>query len=151
VGEYGFDFTRFGVRVPAVLVSPWVEQGTVYRAPAGGPPLDHTSILRTVELLFGVPALTARDAAAPDLGNALTAQAPRTDDPLAGVTPPQSTTPNPSAGLPSHLQKIHAELVAALPVPGTSGQMPSLHSDDEYHQFIESRTAAWKAGRSKGA
>jgi phospholipase C len=39
VGEYGFDFTRFGVRVPAVLVSPWVEQGTVYRAPAGGPRL----------------------------------------------------------------------------------------------------------------
>jgi phospholipase C len=26
-GEFGFDFTRFGVRVPAVLVSPLIEPG----------------------------------------------------------------------------------------------------------------------------
>jgi phospholipase C len=148
VGEFGFDFSRFGVRVPAVLVSPWIEAGTVYRAPAGGPPLDHTSILKTVELLFGVAPLTARDAAAPDLGGALTARQPRTDDPLAGVVAPTSSTPNPSAGLPSHLQEIHADLVAALPVPGTSGSqepMPPLRTDADYRRFIDSRTAAWKA------
>jgi hypothetical protein len=29
-GEYGFDFTRFGVRVPAVLVSPLIAPGTVF-------------------------------------------------------------------------------------------------------------------------
>src|SRR5581483_1040206 len=33
VGEQNFDFKRFGVRVPAVLVSPYIAQGTVYRAP----------------------------------------------------------------------------------------------------------------------
>src|SRR5262249_18449267 len=32
-GEQGFDFTRFGVRVPAVLVSPLIAKGTVFRPP----------------------------------------------------------------------------------------------------------------------
>jgi phospholipase C len=48
-GEFGFDFTRFGVRVPAVLVSPLITAGTVFRVPAGSTPLDHTSILKTVQ------------------------------------------------------------------------------------------------------
>ena len=48
-GEFSFGFERFGVRVPAVLVSPLIAPGTVYRVPAGGTPLDHTSILKTVE------------------------------------------------------------------------------------------------------
>ena len=34
-GEFGFDFTRFGVRVPAVLVSPLIPAGTIYRVPGG--------------------------------------------------------------------------------------------------------------------
>jgi phospholipase C len=67
-GEYGFDFTRFGVRVPTVLVSPLVAAGSVFRAPAGGPPFDHTSVLKTIEQRWGLPSLTARDAAAPGIG-----------------------------------------------------------------------------------
>ena len=35
-------------------------------------PIDHTSVLKTIEVRWGLPALTARDAAAPDLGGALT-------------------------------------------------------------------------------
>jgi len=35
VGEWGFDFTRFGVRVPALLVSPRIAAGTVFRAKRG--------------------------------------------------------------------------------------------------------------------
>ena len=34
-GEFEFDFTRFGVRVPTVLVSPLIPAGTVFRAPDG--------------------------------------------------------------------------------------------------------------------
>src|SRR5215469_4005062 len=34
-GESGFDFTRFGVRVPAVLVSPLIAPGTIFNVPAG--------------------------------------------------------------------------------------------------------------------
>jgi phospholipase C len=87
-GEYGFDFTRFGPRVPTVLVSPLIAAGTVFRVPAGAAPLDHTSILKTVEIRWSLAALTARDAAASGLGAVLTLSAPRTDDPLEGVVVP---------------------------------------------------------------
>ena len=130
-GEFGFGFTRFGVRVPAVLVSPLIAPGTVFRVPPGGAPLDHTSILKTVQQRWGLPALTRRDAAAPGFGDVLTLTAPRTDDPLAGVTVPTSSGPGPSAGLPSHLQEIQAELVSRQfpagrsAVPGQAGPAPA--------------------------
>jgi phospholipase C len=44
----GFDFRRFGVRVPAIVVSSYVRPGTVFRAPTGSVPYDHTSILATL-------------------------------------------------------------------------------------------------------
>jgi phospholipase C len=43
-----FDFSRFGVRVPTILVSSYVRPGTVFRAPPGQTPFDHTSILATL-------------------------------------------------------------------------------------------------------
>ncbi len=43
-----FDFSRFGVRVPTILVSSYLRPGTVFRAPPGQTPFDHTSILATV-------------------------------------------------------------------------------------------------------
>ena len=112
-GEFGFGFDRFGVRVPTVLVSPLIAQGTVYRVPAGGTPLDHTSILRTVEQRWNLPTLTARDAAAPSFAAVLTLTTPRTDDVLAaaGVTVPVASGPGPAAATVSHLESIHAELV----------------------------------------
>jgi phospholipase C len=113
VGEYGFDFTRFGPRVPTVLVSPLIEAGTVFRVPDSSTPLDHTSILATVEHRFSLPALTRRDAAAPDVGAVLTLTAARTDDPLAGVSAPApSTTPAQLAAQPAHLDQIRTELEA---------------------------------------
>jgi phospholipase C len=137
-GEFGFDFTRFGVRVPTVLVSPLIAPGTVYRVPAGSTPLDHTSVLKTVEQRWGLPALTARDAAAPGFGDVLTLAAPRTDDVLAGVTVPTSGATGPSAALPSHLQEIQAELVSrqfpAGRSPETGGTAPA--SKEELHNYI---------------
>lgn len=67
----GFDFGSFGVRVPAVIVSPYVPAGSIIRPP-GPVPFDHTSIIATLRKLFGFAPLTARDAAAPDLLGALT-------------------------------------------------------------------------------
>jgi phospholipase C len=137
-GEFSFDFTRFGVRVPAVLVSPLIAPGTVYRVPAGSTPLDHTSILKTVEQRWGLPALTARDAAAPAFGDVLTLATPRTDDVLAGVTVPTSGAAGPSAALPSHLQEIQAELVSrqfpAGRSPETGGTAPA--TKDDLAQYI---------------
>jgi phospholipase C len=43
-----FDFSRFGVRVPAIVISSYVQPGTVFRAPPGEAPYDHTSVLATL-------------------------------------------------------------------------------------------------------
>lgn len=150
-GEFGFDFKRFGLRVPTVLVSPWISAGTVFRA-SGTTPFDHTSILKTIEQRWGMPALTARDAAAPDVGNVLSLSKPRTDDPLAGVAVPASRGNNPAAGQPSHLQKIYAALAAQLPVNDAQGRpaahtLPALHTEADYDRYIERRVAEWKASR----
>jgi phospholipase C len=45
----GFSpFRQFGPRVPAVVVSPFIEPGTVFRAPKGQTEYDHTSVLATI-------------------------------------------------------------------------------------------------------
>ena len=98
--------------MPTVLVSPLIAPGTVYRAPAGGTPLDHTSVLKTVEQRWNLPALTKRDAAAPGFGDVFTLTAPRTDDVLAGVTVPVSSGPGPAAGTVSHLESVRTELIS---------------------------------------
>jgi phospholipase C len=111
-GEFGFGFDRFGVRVPTVLVSPLIEAGTVFRVPAGGTPLDHTSVLKTVEQRWNLAALTARDAAAPGFGDVLTRTTVRTDDVLAGVAVPVSPVASPAVGTTSHLEQVRAELIS---------------------------------------
>ena len=121
VGEYGFTFNRFGVRVPAVLISPLIAPGTVYRVPAGSVPLDHTSILKTVEQRWNLAPLTARDAAAPGFGDVLTLTTPRTDDVLAGVVVPVSGSAGPSAGQVSHLEAVREDLAARY----TPGERPA--------------------------
>jgi phospholipase C len=66
----GFAFGYYGVRVPAVICSPYVPAGSVIR-PAGERFFDHTSISATLHQLFRTRFLTARDEAAPDLLSAL--------------------------------------------------------------------------------
>lgn len=147
VGEYGFDFTRFGVRVPAVLVSPLIAAGTVYR---GSGPIDHTSVLSTISERWGTAPLTARDRAAASLGDIITLANPRTDDPLSGVLPPASSVAHPNASMPTRLERIHAALVSALPVPNQQGRYPedptapAFVSSADVSDFIRDRTAAWK-------
>lgn len=74
-----FDFTRLGVRVPAVVISPWVDRGTI-----DSTIYDHSSIAATARKLFLGDAwkdkfLTARDKAADAFDYALSLDAPRTD------------------------------------------------------------------------
>jgi phospholipase C len=148
-GEFGFDFKRFGVRVPAVLISPLIAAGTVFRVPAGAMPLDHTSILKTVEQRWGLNPLTKRDGAAMDIGAVLTLKNPRTDDPLKGVKVPKPSGKDPAHGKPSHLQQVHAELVSQLPVHDTLGNRipPHLKTSEDYRAYIRSRTEAWIKSR----
>lgn len=75
--QYGFDFKKYGVRVPAVVVSPFIKPNTVNHDI-----YDHTSILATLRSLFQVHSLTSRDANARDLLGLLTLSSPRPDCPL---------------------------------------------------------------------
>lgn len=58
-GDTPGAFDRYGFRVPTVVVSPFARHHFVSHVVH-----DHTSILRFIEERFGLPALTARDAAA---------------------------------------------------------------------------------------
>ena len=137
VGEFGFGFDRFGPRVPTVLISPLIPAGTVFRVPDGTTPLDHTSILATVEHRWNLPALTKRDAAAADVGAVLSLSTPRTDNPLAGVTAPTPpATPAEMAQQPSHLQRVQAELVTRQ--HGHGSEPPAdLVTNDDFQRYIE--------------
>jgi phospholipase C len=154
IGEFGFDFTRFGLRVPAVLVSPLIPAGTIYRVPDGSTPIDHTSVLKTIEQRWGLPALTARDAAAPGLGGVLTLTVPRTDDPLANVAAPTSDGTNPAAGEVSQLQSAQAQQISDLQVPLNrltyAPLLPDQHTPADYQNYITARTDTWKTARAEG-
>ena len=53
------EYTRYGFRVPAVIVSPYARPGYVCSST-----LDHTSVLKLIEHKWNLPPLTRRDAAA---------------------------------------------------------------------------------------
>ena len=97
----GFDFRQLGVRVPAVIVSPFIPRGTVDRHR-----YDHSSLVKTVGQLFGFSPLTERDKAALDFTALLSLPAPRNDTPAtltlaadSGIActndPPRGVDPNP--------------------------------------------------------
>jgi len=72
-----FAFDRLGVRVPAVLVSPWIPPRTIVRAQ-----LEHSSVVGTVRKLFGpTSSPLGRDATAGtfDFDTIPHLDAPRTD------------------------------------------------------------------------
>ena len=106
-----FDFTRLGPRVPAVLVSPWVEPGvdaTVY---------DHSSISATLNALFELGPtnfLSRRDAAANAFNRNLSLTTPRG---LVGAfqadtanAPPLEVLAPPDAGVAGTAQALQTVL-----------------------------------------
>lgn len=79
-GQEGFLFNRFGVRVPCILINPYIPAGMIAR-PTGYVPFDHTSVIKTVQNCFGLePYLTERSKAAPDFSCVLTLPVARTSD-----------------------------------------------------------------------
>jgi phospholipase C len=116
----GFDFGSFGVRVPAVIVSPYVRAGSVLR-PVGPTPFDHTSIIATLRRLHGFQPLTARDNAAPDLLSVLDAE-PTNAGPAAVTAPAVPAALEQVARLaarsPNDLQRSLSAMALVLPTKG---------------------------------
>lgn len=90
--EHDFGFDRFGVRVPTILASPWIEKNTVFRSQTDVP-YDHTSMIATILTWMGVDRsewkLGERVANAPTFEGVLTRSSPRADRPFQ--TPVAST------------------------------------------------------------
>lgn len=110
----GFDFSRYGVRVPAVIVSPLIAKGcvdhTIY---------DHASVAATLERMLGFPALTKRDAAANDVGHLLSLKAPREDCP--------STLPDPVRVDPATMAPTNGAPEADNSLPRSGNVIGFLH------------------------
>jgi phospholipase C len=114
-----FRFDRLGVRVPAILISPWVRRGR-----ADHRVYDHTSLLATLKALFGLPDfLTRRDAAANVLDAANFLDVPRAagDMPvdLAALVPPIPTNARRVERRLSDLQQSLVSLGSTLRAPGS--------------------------------
>jgi phospholipase C len=78
----GFGFDRYGVRIPAIVISPYTAPNTVLDGLGGQDHFvfDHTSVLATLQLRFDLPAITTRDSAANPLTGALNLDEARDDD-----------------------------------------------------------------------
>lgn len=95
-GDLSGDFTLSGFRVPLVVISPWVKPHFVSHTNR-----ELTSILKLIETRFGLPPLTARDAAADDMTEffdfvdppALLTPPPLPAQPTDGVNDPSKEAP----------------------------------------------------------
>lgn len=118
---YFFKFDRLGVRVPTIMVSPWIKKGTVISRPNGPAPnseFEHSSIPATIKKMFNLSSnfLTHRDAWAGTFEQVVgELTSPRTDCPevLPDVTPLRSSEADENRGL-SEFQGEVVQLGAVL-------------------------------------
>lgn len=85
-----FDFTRLGVRVPTVMISPWIDSNTVIHEPKRNH-FDHTSVLATIRKMFNLKQgpLTKREEWAATFEFLFENRThPRTDCPMTIPVPP---------------------------------------------------------------
>jgi phospholipase C len=75
-GDTPGAFDMYGLRVPAVVISPYSRPHFVSHVVN-----DHTSILHFIERRFGLPALTRRDAAANPMLEFFDFSSPRFENP----------------------------------------------------------------------
>lgn len=96
----GFAFDLFGLRVPAVLVSPWLDSGVLHGI------YDHTSLLKYLTAKWGLGPLGNRTATANNFADELVWRAsPKTDAPMTLTVTKVLQDPKPT-GLNEHQQAL---------------------------------------------
>jgi phospholipase C len=126
-----FAFDRLGVRVPALLISPWVDR-TVIKTD-----FDHTSLLKYLTEKWSLGPLTARATMAQSFGPAIrTTGQPRTDTPA--TVPSPALAPAPETMMAAEPLNKHQEAMIAF----------SEHLEQEIEEPVgkPARTAAMMAG-----
>ncbi|CAI9113026.1 OLC1v1013550C2 [Oldenlandia corymbosa var. corymbosa] len=167
---YFFNFDRLGVRVPTVMVSPWIKKGTVISRPNGPTPdseFEHSSIPATIKKIFNLSSnyLTHRDSWAGTFEQVVgELTSPRTDCPevLPDVAPLRSTGADENKGL-SQFQGELVQLAAVLNgdhyLSSFSEEMGKKMNVREAHEyvkgavsrFIRASKEAFKLGADKSA
>jgi phospholipase C len=145
-----FAFDRLGLRVPALLASPYLPKGVVSSAA-----LQHTSILVTARELFGIRgSLSRRDAAAASFSG-LFLSAPRSDAPevllsaAARAQVPFDATAAAPDDLMSEMALHWRKTTGSLPDAAAIVTRPT--SQDEVHQFLRTQIEAFLDHRAGGA
>ncbi|KAL4199720.1 hypothetical protein AMTRI_Chr03g52650 [Amborella trichopoda] len=141
---YNFKFDRLGVQFPAIVISPWIEKGTVVYRPSGPYPTSeygpyptseygHSSIPATVKKLFNLKDfLTKRDAWAGTFEHILhTRTTPRTDCPVTLPEPQKSQKMEPN--VKGKLSEFQRELVQL------AAQLNGNHNKDIYPDKLNAR------------
>ncbi|XP_058093166.1 non-specific phospholipase C6 [Magnolia sinica] len=110
-----FKFDRLGVRVPTIMVSPWIKKGTVISSPRGptaSSEFEHSSIPATIKKMFNLTSnfLTHRDAWAGTFEQVVgELTSPRTDCPV--VLPDAVPLRNAEAKEDGGLSEFQSEIV----------------------------------------
>ena len=166
--DISFKFDRLGVRIPTLLISPWIKAGTVVNRPvesgmpASNSEYDLTSIIATArKLLSGmedIGPLTDRDAWSATFEHLLfELDEPRSDcpmhlvDALAPELPKTATIPEgdlPLNDLQTDISTIHSYLGHGEKLP----LLQSEHSEWLVRQFEahKTKTADWLASKLSG-
>lgn len=85
-GVVNFDYSRYGVRVPAIFINPYIKPGSIFRS-GSIYPYDHTSIISTLCTQFGLSGpLTLRDQNAPTLKGIINSDTPSSNVVLKPLT-----------------------------------------------------------------
>uniref|UniRef100_A0A0C9QTN8 TSA: Wollemia nobilis Ref_Wollemi_Transcript_10289_1948 transcribed RNA sequence n=1 Tax=Wollemia nobilis TaxID=56998 RepID=A0A0C9QTN8_9CONI len=118
---YFFKFDRLGVRVPTIMISPWIKKATLVHRPSGPTStseFEHSSVPATIKKMFNLSSnfLTYRDAWAGTFESVLNVHgSPRTDCPV--VLPEVKTlrsSPANETGKLSEFQKEMVQLAAVI-------------------------------------
>ncbi len=132
-----FKFDRLGVRVPLIVLSPWIPRGTVVSEPPEAQKpfptsqYDHTSVMATFRKVLGFTEgpLTKRDAWSGTFEHIFSLDEPRTDAPMRAPPPPPPSLPNeaqmPLTDLQREIFEMHAAVSRAnyRQVPRLQGQL----------------------------
>ncbi|XP_057804844.1 non-specific phospholipase C6 [Salvia miltiorrhiza] len=160
-----FKFDRLGVRVPTIMVSPWIKKGTVIsrpKGPAKNSEFEHSSIPATIRNIFNLSShfLTHRDAWAGTFEQVFSdLTSPRTDCPevLPDVSPLKSSGTDEKRGL-SEFQSEIVQLAAVLngdhflsSIPDDIGKKMSVKEAHRYvrgavSRFLRASREATKLG-----
>ncbi|KAL5724851.1 phospholipase C [Ranunculus cassubicifolius] len=167
---YFFKFDRLGVRVPTIMVSPWIKKGTVVshpKGPASNSEFEHSSIPATIKKMFNLTSnfLTHRDAWAGTFEDVVgELSEPRTDCPevLPDVASLRNTEANENAEL-SEFQSEVVQLAGVLNGDHMLSSFPNYISEkmsvrdghsyvtDAVTRFIEASKKAIKLGANEDA